>query len=197
MKKPILFVDLDNVVFDTVGTIKAMYDEDFRLYDDYEWVPAHKIKQYDFSDLKYMTKDRLAEYFNSGRFFDRLQYIDGAIVSVVTILHTFSDFPVVFLSIGTPENLRGKRLWVQNLNKSMDTNIKFIGVDRENKSHIDMSGGILIDDELKNLENSSAALNICFGDYEWNKDWYGYRANNWEEVRALIAEEVKRNVCND
>ena len=62
----------------------------------------------------------------------------------------------------------------------------FIGVDinrYSDKSHIDMSGGIIIDDEINNLLTSNAPQKICFGDVcEWNKDWTGERLFNWIEV---------------
>ena len=189
-KMPVLYIDLDNVVFDTICTIKQMYDEDFRYYPEYEWIPAHKIKHYDFSDLRYMTQERLMNYFRSGRFFDNLQYMEGA-ESTIAFLNQMQDCPVVFVSIGTPENLRGKEEWVRTFNHLWKTDAEFIGVDKIDKSHIDMSDGILIDDEIKNLEGCNAQKNICFGDYEWNQSWSGLRVLNWEEITKEVIGDDK------
>jgi len=191
--KPVLYIDLDNVVYNTIDVIKYMYDEDYRLYDRWVDVPVTDIKSYTFSELNLLTKEKLNEYFCSGRFFDLVSCIDGAELSIAT-LNGLSQFPVEFISMGTPENIKGKIQWVQNFNKGFGLNIEFNGVydSFADKSHIDMSSGILIDDELKNLETSNAQMKICFGNYDWNKDWSGIRAENWEQVRKILYEEVKR-----
>ena len=191
MNKPILYVDLDNVVFDTIDVIKYMYDEDYRLYDGYVEVPVEKIKNYSFSELTLLTEEKLNEYFCSGRVFDLVSGIVDSELSIA-LLNQLVNIPVVFVSIGTPENIRGKELWVKNYNKALGVNVEFIGVHGFDKSEIDMSGGILIDDELKNLNSSNADLKICFGNYDWNKEWTGIRAENWSKVRQIISGEVKR-----
>lgn len=191
MNKPVLYIDMDNVLYDTVDAIKYMYDEDFRLYPEYENIPKEQLRSYEFTELKYLDSKRLDEYFCSGRFFDLVPCIECAEVSIC-MLHTLYEFPVVLVSIGTSENIKGKQQWVDAFNKGMGTNLEFIGIDHYDKSKIDMSGGILIDDELKNLESSNADLKICFGNYDWNKSWDGVRANNWADVRQIIFEEVRR-----
>ena len=63
----------------------------------------------------------------------------------------------------------------------------------DDKSHIDMSGGVYIDDNMKNL-NTNAKENICFGSiYEWNKDWEGKRCFNWYEVEKYL-EKLEKGV---
>ena len=55
------------------------------------------------------------------------------------------------------------------------------------KSHIDMSDSIFIDDSYKNLATSNAKEKICFGDkYSWNEQWEGKRLLNWMEVRDYL-----------
>ncbi len=57
----------------------------------------------------------------------------------------------------------------------------------KDKSCIDMSGGILIDDEQRYLDNSNANMKVCFGDkYEWNEDWNGKRCFNWIELENYL-----------
>ena len=68
MTKPRLYIDMDNVVFDTVRIVKTMYDEDFRLYDGYHEVPLDQLTSYNFQELNLLTKEKLNEYFCSGRF---------------------------------------------------------------------------------------------------------------------------------
>ena len=49
MKK--LFIDLDNVIYDTVQIIKDLYDEHFAYYQMYEDIPVEKLISYDFSEF--------------------------------------------------------------------------------------------------------------------------------------------------
>ena len=191
MTKPRLYIDIDNVVFDTVHIIKTMYDEDFRLYDDYHEVTLDQLTSYNFQELNLLTKEKLNEYFCSGRFFDKIAYIDGAYYSIA-YLSSFLSIPISFVSIGTPENIKGKQIWLKEFNDKFNLFIDLIGIDDDDKSQIDMSNGILIDDVVQNLESSNAYLKVCFGNYAWNKDWQGIRANNWSELRQIIYEEVKR-----
>lgn len=191
MNKPILYVDLDNVVFNTVDAIRTMYDEDYRLYSEYEFISTDKIKNYNFKELTMLTKEKLNEYFCSGRFFDTVTSIEGAELSLA-FMNQLNDIPIIFVSIGTPQNIKGKELWVNKYNRGFGTDVEFIGVEHIDKSQIDMSGGILIDDLPQNLKSSNADMKICFGDYGWNQDWSGIRAKNWADVRRIIYEEVKR-----
>ena len=195
MSKPTIYLDMDNVVFDTVETIKIMYDEDFRLFDDYYEVPLNQLTSYDFQELNLLTRRQLALYFSSGRFFDLVGCVDGAELSIAS-LNGFYKYPVTFVSIGTPENIRGKQIWVDEFNQNFQTDVKFIGVDAPDKSSIDMNGGILVDDVVQNLESSNAAVKICFSEYGWNKDWQGLRATNWGQLRYLIYEEAKKLADN-
>ena len=196
MIKPTLYIDLDNVVFDTVDAIKTLYDENYRLYDNYKCVDYNAMTSYDFRELQLLTKEKLNEYFCSGRFFDVVNCIEGAELSIAT-LNGFNQYPVTLVSIGTPENIKGKQQWIDNvLRGGFELDVDFVGLNSFDKSEIDMSGGILIDDELKNLETSNADVKICFGDYEWNKDWTGLRAAYWFEVRKLVYEEVRKLESN-
>lgn len=186
--RPTLYIDLDNVVFDTIGTIKAMYDEDYRYYPDYEWIPAHEIQSYEFTELKYMTHEKLMEYFCSGRFFDRLECMENA-EKIIARLNHFHGFPITFVSRGLPANIKGKIEWVHAFNHLWKANADFAGIYIPNsKSLIDMTGGVLIDDELANLQNNSANHTICFGDYTWNKEYKGERVTDWVTLQRKLTE---------
>ena len=186
--RPTLYIDLDNVVFDTISTIKAMYDEDYRYYPDYEWIPAHKIQSYEFTELKYMTHEKLMEYFCSGRFFDRLECMEDA-EKIIARLNHFHGFPITFVSRGLPANIKGKIEWVHAFNHLWHANASFEGIYIPNsKSLINMTGGVLIDDELANLQNNSADHTICFGDYTWNKEYKGERVTDWVTLQRKLTE---------
>lgn len=104
---------------------------------------------------------------------------------IVSLLQK-NGYEICIVSMGTPQNLLGKNIWI----KEHFSNINFIGIDMnqyKDKSHIDMSDGILIDDQKRLLDNNNAKINVCFGEeYEWNKEWNGIRCYNWYEVKKYI-----------
>lgn len=95
-------------------------------------------------------------------------------------------YDITIVSSGYSPNLRAKEKWI----KDNLPYCKFIGVNLKNyrnKAHIDMSDGIFFDDSYSNLMTSNALINVCFGDeYGWNKDWNGFRCNNWNDVKNFL-----------
>lgn len=62
----------------------------------------------------------------------------------------------------------------------------------KNKSHIDMSGSLFIDDSAHNLETSNAEIKICFGEiYPWNKNWDGKHYWNWNMIYQIYKAELE------
>jgi 5'(3')-deoxyribonucleotidase len=104
------------------------------------------------------------------------------------------EYDITIVSFGETPNLKLKEKWV----KEKLPYAKFIGCNFENypdKSHVDMSGGIFIDDDAHYLESSNAKIKICFGEeYDWNKEWGGIRMKNWYDVREYLKElEVNKD----
>ena len=95
-------------------------------------------------------------------------------------------YDITIISSGYSPNLKAKEKWI---NEHL-TYCKFIGVnlkEYKDKSHIDMSDGIFLDDSMDNLITSNALINICFGDeYNWNKKWTGHRCKNWTDVKYFL-----------
>ena len=118
-------------------------------------------------------------YFNTPRFFDNLEFMNQADTFIWLLSYQF-DFVIV--SHGNYPNLQLKKKWVDRkltlfINDTKMLNqgvVDFIGVDfREHvdKSHIDMSDGIFVEDTYDNLVTSNAKHKIVFGkQYPWNAD---------------------------
>lgn len=181
MKK--IYVDLDGTTFNTIKRIVELYDLEFSNHPDYTRVHWTEINSWEFTELKCTNREYINEYFDDKRFFDNLDFMDNA----KPILNTLSkQYEIIFISMGTDKNLQLKEKWVEdNLPFA-----KFIGCnfkDYSDKSHIDMTGGILIDDSFNNLQTSSAKIKICFGDiYKWNENNTYKRCYNWFDVATYI-----------
>ena len=179
-----LYVDFDGVISNSIKTIVQLYNEDYMFYDDYEYVDWTEIKTYDFSELTYMTKELLNNYyFNTSRFFTNLKPMRDA----EYYLKCLSDFfNIVVVSMGQTPNLAQKELWI---NEHMPY-AKFIGLDiykHKDKSCIDMSDGIIIDDNDKMLLNNNAQLSILFGKrFAWNEKFTGTHILSWEALYSYL-----------
>lgn len=184
-----LYIDFDNTIVDSTAAIVSLYCEDFQYYKDFRLIFPYEINSYDFKECNCATKEQINHYFRTPRFFRKLKFMTFA-KEVIDELKQY--YEVVIVTMGNPENYIGKQLWVsKNLSGT-----KMICVDMKehnDKSHIDMSDGIFIDDMSKNLITSNAKEKILFGDkYSWNEDWEGTRLYNWVDIKNYLIKE-KRN----
>ena len=160
-----------------------MYNEDFQYYKKFIPINWTDVNTWNFTECNCASPEYINTYFNQQRFFDKIEYIDWA----KETLDKLKDiYDITIVSSGYSPNLKAKEKWLQeNL-----PYCKFIGVnlkEYENKSHIDMSDGIFVDDSAQNLFTSNAKVKICFGDeYEWNKNWNGIRCFNWCELYNFL-----------
>jgi len=171
-----IFIDLDGVVINTIKTIVNLYNEDHIFFKDFVPVDWKNIKTWDFTELNLVSKEYIDKYFCTPRFFQKCELMIGA----KWIIHKLAeDYSIIFCSSGRYPNLQLKRRWVRSQFSVGD----FIPVELPtyiDKSHIDMSDSIFIDDCSSNLQTSNALVKICFGEiYDWNKDWNGIRCEDW------------------
>lgn len=132
-------------------------------------------------------------YFNTPRFFDNLKFMNQADTFIWLLSYQF-DFIIV--SHGNYPNLQLKKKWIDRKLKLFINDTKmlnqgvvdFIGVDfhdHDDKSHVDMSDGIFVEDTYDNLVTSNAKYKIVFGEqYPWN-------ANNENECSSGVYTRCK------
>lgn len=176
-----LILDFDGVIVNTIKAICDCYSDTYKNQYGYRPPRWWEVNTWDFRDECPLLEEKmLNHFFNSKEFFDKLEFMPWA----DEYINDLSDmYEIVVCTIGTKANLVAKKEW---LNKYLPCVKKFIGIDfhkYDNKSHIDMSNCIFVDDCSRNLDTSNAATKICFGDiYEWNEHWDGIRAYNWTDL---------------
>lgn len=192
----VLYIDLDNTVFNTTAAICEMYNEDYKYFPGFIKQTDNTVKSYNFSELECASYNDILKYFRTARFFVRVKTHPG-FVRELRDLYFNHGVEIVFVSRGVEPNLAGKQEWIDNFEEIYSIPCRFIGVDalkHPDKSSVDMFGGILIDDEPKNLEASTASHNICFGNYEWNRDYTDcVRCTDWASVGDYIRKEILQN----
>lgn len=178
-----LYVDFDGTLVATIDAIVELYNEDFKYYKDFHYVNWWTVDTWGFEECNCAPPGYIDLYFNQPRFFEKLHFMPWA-ERVINELSKYYTIKIV--SHGYSPNLRLKEIWI----KDRLSNVEFIGVNLKeysDKSHINMSDGLFIDDSAKNLITSNAKENICFGDIcSWNKDWTGKRMGNWADIRQYL-----------
>ena len=188
---------------DTISSICNIYNEDFKAYPGFQKINPKQIQTWNFKECNCASSDVFDMYFNTPRFFENLQFMEHA----DTILWLLSyQFNFTIVSHGNTPNLKLKNEWIiKNFkhligNSKMMNNayVNFIGVnfkDHSDKSHVNMSGSIFVDDSYKNLLTSTASHKIVFGEvFPWNEEnekasgEYKYmRCKNWIELYREIS----------
>ena len=181
-----LFLDFDETITLSTKQFVKIANKKFNLNKDWK-----KLKSWNFTDLYPMiTTEDINKIFCSEDFFVDLELHNNALN---TILDIKDNIELHIATIGLKENLNKKEKWLNNnLN-----GIKFIfdGILDNNKcdkSSIDMSNSIFIDDRIDNLISSNAKLKILYKnyrDYKWQKIDYKeevYVVNSWEEIYKIL-----------
>ena len=201
LKKRKLFLDFDNTIVNTTQAIVYLYNEDFQYYKDFNHVNWRTVDTYSFEECTLASKDYINTYFNQPRFFRYLDFMSQKVQIGLSDVQLYLNilkelFDVTIVSLGYSPNLKGKIKWLENNNLDKEHGFNFTGVNMKEykfKSHIDMSGGILVDDNARMLETSNASTKICFGEvHSWNDTWKGLRAKDWKElIYMLCRKEVQ------
>lgn len=163
-----IYVDFDNTLVNTTQRIVDMYNEDYQYYKKFKKIKPEEIQTYGFKECECASEEAINQYFNSKRFFDELDFMDNA-DEILELFHYEQGYNITVVSMGYSPNLKGKEEWVRNnlpFANFIGCNLKEV----KDKSHIDMSDGILIDDTQKMLDTSNAIVKIPF-DPSNNKEW--------------------------
>lgn len=184
-----IYCDFDGVITHSVKRIVDMYNEDFYYYKNFKKIDYNDINTWSFDELTLADKKTIDHYFNRSRFFNGLEFMPDAhkILSRLAVKHK-----IIIVSMGYSPNLRGKKEWIE-LHLPFADFIACNYKQYSDKSHIDMSDGIFIDDSSKNLFTSNSPYPILFGEtYTWNENWTGTIKRTWDDIYQYVNEIEKR-----
>lgn len=192
MSRPKLFLDFDNTIVDTIAAVVSLYNEDYASHEDFVQVDPKDVTSWEFIECNLATYEEIDKYFGDKRFFQRVKLYPSAGQVLRSLSHRYD---ITIVSHGYASNLKLKEEWVKDkLFKEIfdnSCNAEFIGVDWEthnDKSHVDMSNSIFVDDSIRNLETSSAKYKILYGEYmDWNNTNIEFiRCKNWLDLNNQI-----------
>lgn len=192
MSRPKLFLDFDNTIVDTIAAVVSLYNEDYASHEDFVQVDPKDVTSWEFIECNLATYEEIDRYFGDERFFQRVKLYPSTGQVLRSLSHRYD---ITIVSHGYVNNLKLKEEWVKDkLFKEIfdnSCNAEFIGVDWEthnDKSHVDMSNSIFVDDSIRNLETSSAKYKILYGEYmDWNNTNIEFiRCKNWLDLNNQI-----------
>ncbi len=149
----------------------------------------------DLSDFYYrsidhnISSDDIIKLFESDEFWNSVQYNFDFLMYKEFI---DNNFDVEIVSCGTKLNLEKKRKYLEDVRYNF-TGVLIDGNMGLCKSCVNMQGGIQIDDNIRSLENTNAAIKILLKngrDFPWNKPKPNidnlYVVQNWEEIYQIL-----------
>lgn len=188
-KKPIkVYLDFDNTLVDSNGAMVYLLNQEFGTKKEYK-----DLKKYDFKDLfPELTDEHCEELFGDWRLFCLLEFFDDCF-ETLDFFKKRCEYSLV--TYGNKYNLSAKKIWCERylpFLKELHL-LEYVPGDMNyDKSMIDMSDGIFIDDHIEYLRSSNAKVKILFRnnhDGDWNEinnldDVYV--VNSWKEIYHII-----------
>ena len=171
-----IITDLDSTIISTGKTIIKVWNKlnpNKQLNDKIEPV-------WDFSNILKDTDIELKELFTM---FDKQEFYDNVIVfdNAINIINKLAESNEVIIC--SKHNESRKPLTTKWINENFK-NVKIMYVDNF-RDKLLIPCDIRVDDKIECLQDNKS-FNVCYGDYDWNKDYNGMRCLNWEQVEHCI-----------
>jgi len=177
MNKETIILDFDCTIVDSISAYCKVYNEIFNANAN-----PNKITSWGMSEQ--CPLGDVEKIFASSLFFDYLEFMKDANEVIKNLCNKYN---VIICSIGTPNNISNKSLWIKS-NMPYIKDCIFIVNDggKMDKSCIDMRNiKAFIDDNFENLmsSNCDSENKYCFGKvYDFNQNWSGDRLSNWKDI---------------
>lgn len=178
MKFKEIFVDFDETIVNSVLRVCEIYNEKFD--SNVRWQDTKLWCMKDVCPL--FEKGEINDIFSSDLFFKKLSFKED----MFEVLSELSkDYKITVVSIGTENNCQNKKKFIEDKLPFVSKSV-LLPAEKGNiimdKSSVDMSGGIFIDDAEDNLFSSNADVKVLYQNLpntEWNSKWDGERIKYW------------------
>ena len=178
-----LYLDVDETILESIESVLRILNKRYNTKFD-----KSDVTTWNFTNLfPHMTSKEIEDAFDSDKFFNHVRFKLGA-------RELLDKYPnAKFVTKGSSVNLHKKRkLLIQNGYGHME----YIGLEGTtmDKSMVDMSGGIMVDDNQDNLNSCNATYKIMLinnPNSEWNNsfvadDKYTFIAYDCFDVMEII-----------
>ena len=178
-----IYIDCDGVIMDTNRGAIEYYN-----YKTNSNIKVEDIDNFSFANLMVKwEKADIDNMFIQEEFFKFIKPVDGCIETLKK-LHD-EGYSLKIVTIHKSEGIIYKAKWIESYLKDIVDEVIYVthnGKDiKMDKSFL--HGSIFLDDNTDCLNScTEITFPICFGDYKYNKNWNGRKANTWNEAYNII-----------
>lgn len=190
-----LFLDFDGTIVNSIKAYCNVYNNKWKNHKDFKEANPDDVYYWDMRDVCPLEHD-IEGAFASPDFFKNLEFMN--ILTRYYIKELQQAYNIIICTIGSHYNIHHKSKWIANNLPFIENAIYLVNRSNGNvkmdKSLPNMEDGIIVDDNIKNLETSNAKYKIIFGkeyDFNLDKDNKYWRASNWEQLYVTLIEMEK------
>lgn len=187
-----LFLDFDGTIVDSVAAYCKTYNEKWENHKEFKRANPNDVYYWDMRDVCPLEQD-IEGAFASPNFFKNLEFMDTLTRYYIKELQ--KAYNIIICTIGSNYNIHYKSKWIADNLPFVKNAIYLVNRCDGNvimdKSLPNMQGGIIVDDNIKNLETSNAKYKIIFGkeyDFNLDKEDKYWRTLNWEQLYVTLIE---------
>ena len=184
-----IYIDFDDTIARSVENVVRIVNK--RYNKNVNW---QDIRKWDFSDVyPDIPLDDIVKVFGEQEFFDTLKLQPYAIF----VLRRFAkNNTIKIVSKVDMKAMERKGDWIKEHIQNLGINISFIGIPLgASKGNIDMSDGIMIDDNAKFLKETNAKYKIlyhCGRAFDVSQDWDGLFVSDWYELKDMLYDIISK-----
>lgn len=178
-----IYIDFDDTITSSVENVVRIINKRYNRN-----VNVEDIGLWDFSDVypDIPLKD-IVDVFGEEEFFKTLKIKPD----VIPTLRRYGKYNnLIIVSKVDMLIIKDKYDWIKEHLVDIGINVVFRGIPlRKSKGIIDMSGGIMIDDNADFLKETNAKYKIlykCNRKFDEQQDWDGYTVSSWKELDNLL-----------
>jgi len=179
-----ILIDLDNTIIDSATMVMSLYN---KLYSDkIKFDKKLKALRWDFSP--YVTVSQLPNLlalFEHEDFYSDVKVIGNAL-NVINSISKTNDVTIC------SKHTEGRKVYTEEWVNRYLPNVKLNFVSEfEDKAKINSNVQMVIDDRIDCLNTfPKEVYKICFGFYDWNKDFVSdkklIQTDNWDFIHKII-----------
>lgn len=175
----VVIVDFDSTMVDTHTAVLDLYREET---GDMSTEINHNTGWNIQEICPLWTDEQCKSAFKHKRLFELMKPFAGAIFHLEQLMQ--EGHRVVVCTIHGHEGIGYKGALIKRMFPFVQ---EVIYIDNGLKMNKDLiAGDIIIDDNIGNLTNSRCEFKVCYGDYDWNKDWELLRVTDWKDLYDMV-----------
>ena len=178
-----IYIDFDDTIASSIENVVRIVNKRYNRN-----VKPQDIGMWDFSDVyPDIPLENIVSVFGEKEFFKTLKLKND----VIPTLRRYGKYNhLIIVSKVDGIAIKEKYDWIKEHLIDIGIDIEFRGIPLgKSKGIIDMSDGIMIDDNAQFLKETNAKYKIlykCDRAFDDTQDWDGYAVSNWKELNKLL-----------